>query len=374
MSILQAPVPAGPALRALAASVFLASITVSSGPAAGQVASQSVNMVSGIQWPGGDPFLQRQNEPSVAMSSRNPRHLLAGANDYRTVDIPFATPNAPETGDAWLGVFKSFDGGVTWRSTLLPGYPQQPGGPTGPLAGYTTAADPVVRAGTNGLFYYSGIAFNRDTKGGVVFVARFMDLNDKENGDPTTNSDPIRYIGTTVVDSAAPNAPFIDKPWIAVDKPRLLDGVCHLIVPQPLPSNPNATVSQTVPAGAVYAAWTEVSGTGSALTTNVFFSSSSDCGGTWSRPVKLNDTNKVNQGASIAIDPATGVVYVVWRRLASGSQTDAIMMTRSFRGLDSFRPRPSSSRFPPTATRTRRLHRSSIRERRGTRSARPPTR
>ena len=58
----------------------------------------------------------------------------------------------------------------------------------------------------------------------------------------------------------------------------------------------------------------------------------SDCGGTWSRAVKLNDTNKVNQGASIAIDPATGVVYVVWRRLASGSQTDAIMMTRSFRG------------------------------------------
>ena len=333
MSIPQAPALAGSVVRALVASLLVTSVILSPGPAAAQVASQSVNMVSGIQWPGGDPFLQRQNEPSVAVSSRNPRHLLAGANDYRTVDIPFSTPNAPETGDAWLGVFKSFDGGITWRSTLLPGYPQQPGGPTGPLAGFSTAADPVVRAGTNGLFYYSGIAFNRDTKGGVVFVARFMDLNDKENGDPATNSDPIRYISTTVVDTAAPSAPFIDKPWIAVDKPRLLDGVCHLTVPQPLPGNPNATVSQTVPAGDVYAAWTEVSGTGSALTTNVFFSSSRDCGATFSQPVKLNGTNKVNQGASIAIDPATGVVYVVWRRLASGSQADAIMVTRSFRGL-----------------------------------------
>jgi hypothetical protein len=53
---------------------------------------------------GGDPFLQRQNEPSLAVSSRNSLHLLAGANDYRTVDIP--TPDivlGSLAGDAWLG-------------------------------------------------------------------------------------------------------------------------------------------------------------------------------------------------------------------------------------------------------------------------------
>ena len=79
--------------------------------------------------------------------------------------------------------------------------------------------------------------------------ARFMDLNNKENGDPVLNR--IQSATSTRRSSTAPaaSAPFIDKPWIAVDKPRLLDGVCHLTVPQPLPGNPNATVSQTVPAG-----------------------------------------------------------------------------------------------------------------------------
>src|ERR1700730_16790363 len=117
------------------------------------VAGPSVNMVSGTQWPGGDPFLQRQNEPSMAVSSRNALHLMGGANDYRTVDLP-GLPGGEPTGDAWLVLFKSFDGGKNWVSTLLPGYPQDQSTPPSPLHGFQAAADPVVRAGTNGLFYY----------------------------------------------------------------------------------------------------------------------------------------------------------------------------------------------------------------------------
>ena len=55
------------------------------------VVEQNVNMVAGTQLPNGDPYLQRQNEPSVAVSSRNPLTLLALSNDYRSVDIPFDT-------------------------------------------------------------------------------------------------------------------------------------------------------------------------------------------------------------------------------------------------------------------------------------------
>src|SRR4051812_14276746 len=190
---------------------------------------QNVNMVAGTKWPGGDPFLQRQNEPSIAISSRNPLHVFGGANDYRTVDLPLndALPNAGLAGDAWLGLFKSFNGGQTWQSTLLPGYPQDqtPDGRASPLKAYSTASDPVVRPGTNGLFYYAGIAFDRTTGKGSVFVARFIDLNNRENGNAApaspseANTDPVRYAGTSIV-ARSGTAEFLDKPWIAVDVPR----------------------------------------------------------------------------------------------------------------------------------------------------------
>src|SRR5947209_3825164 len=48
---------------------------------------QNVNMVSGTKWPGGDPFLQRQNEPSIAGSLGNRLNLLAARNDYGTVNL-----------------------------------------------------------------------------------------------------------------------------------------------------------------------------------------------------------------------------------------------------------------------------------------------
>ncbi len=307
---------------ARSAVVALAAFAAAAAPGSAQttpVAGQNINMVSGTQFPGGDPFLQRQNEPSLAVSSRNALHLLAGANDYRTVDLPVSdiVPGSL-AGDAWLGVFKSFDGAQTWQSTLLPGFPQDqsPEGLASPLKAYNAAADPTVRAGTSGTLYFSGIAFNRGTNQGAVFVARYLDANQKENGDATLGKDTIKYVSTVVVDSGT-SGQFIDKPWIAVDIPRQGAGMCTF--------SPFGT-PQTFPAGNVYLVWSRFTG---ATSTKIMFSRSLDCGKSWSNPLKLSESNSVNQGTNMTIDPASGAIYVTWRRFSSSSQTDAILVAKS---------------------------------------------
>jgi hypothetical protein len=309
-------------LAARVAAIASAALAAGILPAAAQtqpVPGQNINMVSGTQFPGGDPFLQRQNEPSLAVSSRNSLHLLAGANDYRTVDLPVSdvVPGSL-AGDAWLGVFKSFDGAQSWQSTLLPGFPQDqsPEGLASPLKAYSAAADPTVRAGTSGLIYYSGIAFNRGTNNGAVFVARYLDANQKENGDATAGKDTVKYISTQIVDTGT-SGQFIDKPWIAVDVPRAGAAMCTF--------NPFGT-PQSFPAGNVYLVWSRFTGSTS---TKIMFSRSLDCGKTWSNPTKLSESNSINQGTNMAIDPVSGAIYVTWRRFATSSQPDAIVIAKS---------------------------------------------
>ena len=290
---------------------------------------QNVNMVSGTTLPDGDPWLQRQNEPSIAVSTRNPLHLLAGANDYRTVDMPGDEGDQlpgqkiinSTAGDAWLGVYKSFDGGQSWITTLLPGFPQD--SPGSPLYGYEAAADPVVRAGVNGLFYYSGIVFNRGiNKGSAVFIARFIDNNNDEEHDT------IKYLDTTIIDIENGDQ-FKDKPWIAVDAPRNNSGTVPID-------------GQEIPRHNVYIVYTVFSETAKGdLESSMIFRRSTDCGLTWENPIEINKNHLLNQGATIAINPRlNGHIYVAWRRFSSGNgknaQTNAIVAARSTNDGKSF--------------------------------------
>jgi len=167
----------------------------------GIVAGRNVNMVPD------DPYLQRQNEPSLAVSTLNSQHLLAGANDYLLIDKA-GTTKENETADAWLGAYMSYDGGESWKSTLLPGHilDDSADGLQSPLKGFDAAADPTVRAGLNGDFFYSGIAFDRKRNGdSVIFVAKYRD---------TGNT--IDYVDTAIIDTGT-SGQFSDKPWIGVD-------------------------------------------------------------------------------------------------------------------------------------------------------------
>ena len=162
----------------------------------------NVNVIAGTG-ADGDWTLQRQNEPSIACSSRNPRNCIAGANDYRTVDIPFPAVGERVTGDAWLGWYTTKDGGLSWKTRLLPGFPQDSStvGLNSPLRGYGAGADPIIRPGTNGLFYYGGLVFDREEGGGsAIFVARFIDNNNQEG----TAGEPIDYLGASIVHRIGP--------------------------------------------------------------------------------------------------------------------------------------------------------------------------
>jgi hypothetical protein len=123
------------------------------------------------------------------------------------------------------------DGGNTWQSTLLPGYPQDtsPEGLLSPLKGYQAGSDPTVRASTNGLFYYSGIVFNREEEErNVLFVARFIDNNNKEAG----NS--IQYIDTNVVNKRKKKHFVADPHTVGDLRPVPAEFVADPINPSPL--------------------------------------------------------------------------------------------------------------------------------------------
>ncbi len=321
-------------------------------PVSAQVGGANVNMVSGTSWPNGDPFLQRQNEPSIAVSTRNPMHILGGANDYRTVDLELTLSGGEETGDAWLGLFKSFDGGLSWQSTLLPGcqesVPQCKD--NGTLGGnYQAGSDPVVRAGTNGMFFYAGLAFDRASSASAnpintVFVARFNDLNNNEN------SDTITYLDTHIVASGN-STQFLDKPSLAVDIPRSGASTCSFVANEPgMGANGgNLAVPQSFPAGNVYLAYTDfLQGTKANSTpTHLMFTRSTDCGVTWSTPVQINTGTTTSQGSAIAVNALNGNVYVTWRQFASNGLPNAIMAAVSTNAGKSFSAPVQISRFLP---------------------------
>ena len=349
------------ALCSLALCTFLAALLMPSECAA-QVAGQNVNMVSGTQWPTGDPFLQRQNEPSMAVSTRNPMHIMAGANDYRTVDLETLLSGGTETGDSWLGLFKSFDGGLTWQSTLLPGCPElvpqctdNNGNGHSALQGiYGAASDPVVRAGTNGMFYYAGLAFVRPQSGALpgtpsaIFVARYNDLNNNEK------TDPIAYIDThtAAVGSTGGTGQFLDKPALAVDIPRAGANTCSFTATEPGVTGSNGrplTVNQSFAAGNVYVAYTEflAANKNNSTPTQLMFTRSTDCGVTWSTPVQINKGTITSQGSAIAVNPVNGNVYVVWRQFASTGVSNAIMVAQSTNAGRTFSAPVQISTFQP---------------------------
>jgi hypothetical protein len=188
-----------------------------------------------------------------------------------------------------------------------------------------------VRAGTNGLFYYSGLAFNRDKDtiqgGSAIFLARYVDDNNLQGANT------VRYLDTHIIasysDSATP-AYFADKPFMAVDMPRG-SGSCSI------PSS-SSVPAAIIPAGRIYIAYTLFNGGEGSKQSSIMLTYSSDCGVTWTAPQKVSGAAQTNQGATLAIDPKNGNVYVVWRVFQGGGYPDEIAGVALQYGTSNFTP------------------------------------
>src|SRR3982751_4139058 len=65
----------------------------------------------------------RQNEPAVAVDPRNTSVLLGSSNDYCGVYNRTVGGRPAAVGPIWLGYYRSVNGGSSWVSSLVPGYP-----------------------------------------------------------------------------------------------------------------------------------------------------------------------------------------------------------------------------------------------------------
>ena len=213
---------------------------------------------------------RQQNEPSAAIDPTNPNIVVAGANDYCTVQIG---------GDAWAGFYRSTDGGATFTDSLLPGHPtdNSPEGQASPLSGLgnLAAGDPVQAWDNHGRLFYMGNTFNRThPQNGSVWVA-------------TYDQHAAHYVRTVLIARGSPALAgrLNDKTSIEVDRG-----------------------SNSPYDGNVYVAWSVFQGNGNNA---IMLSRSTDHGATFSSPMKISEMSKGNQFADIAVT-SDGTVYVAW--------------------------------------------------------------
>jgi len=289
----------------------------------------------------GDKYLQRQVEPKIVCASNNTQLCLGIANDYRTVDMTADSQTGfgeatlrdlfgPNTRlvaapDAWLGLYRTSNG-RNFLNGLVPGFPQD----TSPLGlrqpWYGLAAGSDGSLATDGVhFYGAGLFFNRGGRS-MIGAFRLTAYNDE-------STHPIRWDDgfSRVIElgSATSTGLFADLPSIVTDAPRGL-----------------------AECGNVYMAYTRFSGApvGNSF---IYFSRSSDCGMTYSKPVKISGTYNMTQRVVIAIDPRQGTppttgggtLYAVFRTF----QPDQFVFAKSIDyGTTWTSPAPITNRSNPS--------------------------
>jgi len=250
----------------------------------------------------------RQNEPAVEVDPRNTRVLIGSSNDYCGVYSTVVNGTPVALGPIWLGYYRSENGGASFQSSLVPGYP----GDVSPFAALAqirtaSAGDPVIAWDGHGRVFF-GSESSGDPAGtaktfGDEWVARYENP-DGEGGN--TINDGKAYRGTTRVakGSSAPNllGKFNDKTSIQADH---TGGPCD---------------------GNVYFSWSRFTGVGNS---NIYFARSTDHGVTFSNPTLITSSVKNVQDPDISVT-GNGHVYVTFDQGETNSgQPDAVVIAKS---------------------------------------------
>jgi len=221
----------------------------------------------------GQPDMTTQNEVSLAVSGSS---MVAAYNDDGT---------SPEPGGNWIspatnisGYSWSDDGGATWQDSQMPNNEPR-----------MNFGDPVVVADGAGHFFYADLSLQFSLGRIDIAVGRSDDGGQ-------TFSEP-----KTLPEGTASRFVLSDKPWMTVG---------------PDPGNPSAEV--------LYVGWQQsyFDAQTSSVGTRIVVSASRDLGATWTAPVTVFDQPFATRtgigfvnGTSMAVDPATGRLYVAWEQL-----------------------------------------------------------
>ena len=253
----------------------------------------------------------RQNEPAAAVDPRNTKVLVGSSNDYCGVynDGEDADGAPIPSGTIWLGYYRSEDGGASFQSSLVPGYPDD-ASPYAARAHIRTASsgDPVLAWDAEGRLF-AGAESSEDPAGtkktlGDVWVATYENPNGP-GGAPINDGKEFKRSVIVARGSSAPNllGKFQDKTAIEADR---TESACH---------------------GTVYFANSRFVSNGGS---NIYVYRSTDHGATFSHGFLLTtDVNDV-QDPDIAVT-ANGHVYVTFdATLHKGKRTfEAILYAKS---------------------------------------------
>jgi hypothetical protein len=220
------------------------------------------------------------NEPFSVVDPNDPNLIVAGWNDYCS---------------DWMGLGFSTDGGQTWTSSLVPGYPADTsteGMQSPEYIRTNNASDPLGTFDGNGHFFFGAISYNGfagPKTNADVWVAKYDVV------DPAANHGyPLDYLGTTRVGKGTPSANFLGK---FLDKPML-----------------EADRTGGATDGNVYMCFTKFPGNGRGT---IYFAASKDGGASFSQPIAISGS-LASQGCDIAVEH-DGTVNVSWRTFDTSS-------------------------------------------------------